>query len=98
MANETIYFNGFNKAKETQYSIKISGNVDKLIAELEKHKNEKGYINLELKKRKEPDQYGNTHYVVLDTWEPAKASTAPAKSAPQVANTSTDISDDNLPF
>ena len=27
-------------------------------------------IKLVLSQRKEPDQYGNTHYVTVDTWKP----------------------------
>lgn len=32
--------------------------------------NEKGYINLVIGKKKEPDQYGNTHNVWIDDWKP----------------------------
>ena len=31
--------------------------------------NEKGYINLNIQERKTPDNYGNTHYVIVDTWK-----------------------------
>jgi hypothetical protein len=93
MAQNTTYFNGFNKVKKGQYSIKISGNTDKLIEEINKHRNSKGYINLELKERKEPDQYGNTHFIVLDTWEPNK-------QQPVKKQFIEDVEDDgsNLPF
>lgn len=56
--------------KESKYGIKLSGKADKVIEEIRKHTNEKGYINLEILKRKEPGKYGETHYVKVDTWEP----------------------------
>ena len=68
MAN-TIYFNGFS-AKKSKYGIKLSGKVDRIIEELNKHKNDKGYINLELTERREVGKYGETHSVKVDTWEP----------------------------
>jgi hypothetical protein len=33
--------------------------------------NAKGYVNLNMNKRKEPSQYGQTHSLVIDTWEPS---------------------------
>lgn len=70
---ETIYFNGFS-AKRSKYGIKISGKVEKIIEELQKHVNSKGYINLDITERREADKYGNTHSVKVDTWEPKTAS------------------------
>jgi hypothetical protein len=32
--------------------------------------NEKGYVNLNMNKRREPSQYGQTHSLVIDTWQP----------------------------
>ena len=32
--------------------------------------NDKGYINLVVSERREPDKYGNTHSVSIDTWKP----------------------------
>lgn len=34
------------------------------------HKNEKGYVNLIIRERKEPGTYGDTHAVYLDDWKP----------------------------
>lgn len=31
--------------------------------------NEKGYVNLNRLPKKETDKYGNTHYMVIDTYE-----------------------------
>ena len=38
--------------KESKYGIKLSGNANKVIEEIKKHTNEKGYFNFELLKRK----------------------------------------------
>ena len=32
--------------------------------------NEKGYVNLNRISKKETDKYGNTHYLVIDEWQP----------------------------
>ena len=49
---------------------KISFNADKMIAFITAHKNAKGYVNLEMRKRREVGKFGDTHSVTLDTWEP----------------------------
>jgi len=33
--------------------------------------NAKGYVNLNMNKRKQPSQYGQTHSLVIDTWQPS---------------------------
>lgn len=71
MATETIYVNGVY-CKKKNYGIGISGKASDLIAEIQKHTNSKGFIRLELKERKEADKNGNTHYLVVDTWEPTQ--------------------------
>jgi hypothetical protein len=87
MSNK-IYFKGFGKIKKSNYGIKIQGSAEKLIAAINECKNEKGYINLELKERREADQYGNTHYIEVDTWQPGAA----AQAQPQ------EEGEDSLPF
>ncbi len=44
----------------------ISVNVEKL----SQYANEKGYVNMTMSKRKEPGQYGDTHYFTLNEWSP----------------------------
>jgi hypothetical protein len=90
MANEKIYFKGFGKIKKSNYGIKIQGSAEKLIAAINECKNEKGYVNLELKERREADQYGNTHYIEVDTWQPS----ASANTQEQPTSNSSD----SLPF
>jgi hypothetical protein len=46
-------------------------NVSVNVAELQKFANEKWYAKLTMQKKKEPDQYGNTHSVMENTWKPA---------------------------
>lgn len=85
MSNK-IYFKGFGKIKKSNYGIKIQGSAEKLIAAINECKNEKGYVNLEIKERRETDQYGNTHYIEVDTWQPNST------AQPQ------ELGNDNLPF
>jgi len=61
------------KAKESQYGIKLSFKSEELIQQIKDNTNEKGYINLELKKRKDADKYGNTHYLEVDTYKKEEA-------------------------
>ena len=35
------------------------------------HTNERGYLNLNISKRNEVGQYGDTHSISLDTWKKA---------------------------
>ena len=37
-----------------------------------KHTNERGYVNLVIAERREVGQYGDTHSVYLDTYEPKR--------------------------
>lgn len=82
--------------KESKFSIKLSGNAEKVIAEIQKHTNEKGYFNFELCKRKEPGKYGETHYVKVDEWKPTpKATVSDAASEVKVKSNEPD---GDLPF
>jgi hypothetical protein len=40
------------------------------IEKLQAFANEKGYVNMTMSKRKEPGQYGDTHYFTLNEWSP----------------------------
>ena len=44
------------------------------IEKLQQYANEKGYVNVTMSKRKEPGQYGDTHYFTLNEWNPDGAS------------------------
>ena len=77
--SEKIYIKTV-KAKESQYGVKLAFNAEELIAQIKEHKNDKGYINLELKKRKDADKFGNTHYLEVDTYKPESKEAATKKS------------------
>lgn len=50
--------------------IKLGIHAETVAAFLLEHKNEKGYVNINICKRKAASQFGDTHYAVLDTWKP----------------------------
>lgn len=51
-------------------SLSVSFNADELKAILAKHTNSRGYLNLKISKRRDVGKFGETHAVVVDTWEP----------------------------
>lgn len=57
-------------AKASQYGIRIGVKVEDLLAFANQHKTQSGYLNLEVKQRREVGQYGDTHSVTLDTFTP----------------------------
>lgn len=66
-----IYINGV-KLKKTQYGLKFSGKTEDFIKQLKQHTGDKGYFNLEIKERRDPGKYGDTHYLVVDEWKPTE--------------------------
>ena len=87
--SDTIYVpKSSAKARQTPIGevIRLSFNVDELVAFVRQHVNAKGYVNFEVTKRREPGTYGDTHGVTLDTWQPTKREAGPADS------------DDSIPF
>ena len=48
---------------------------------MEKNKNDGGWINIDIQKRKEADKYGNTHYGLLNTWKPEPRAQTQAQEA-----------------
>lgn len=55
--------------KETKFGLKVSAPINELIAELQEIASN-GWVNLEIKKRKEPSKKGATHYMQVDEWKP----------------------------
>lgn len=76
-------------ANGTWSKVRIGLHAETLIAFVKQHANAAGYINFELKEKREPDQYGNTHSLSLDTWQPKAAgertATQPAAKAQEPA-------------
>lgn len=70
----------------------ISFNVEKL----QQYANEKGYVNVVMSKRKEPGQYGETHYFTLNEWNPENSQNTSKPS--QNKSTWEDISIEDIPF
>jgi len=67
------------------------------IEKLSEYANEKGYVNMTMSKRREPGQYGDTHYFTLNDWKPEGDSNS-AGSAPATGQSGDDISVEDLPF
>ena len=66
-----------SSAKEIQFRdggslIKLAFQVDALIEFLQRHRNEKGFVNINCTKRMKPGTYGDTHCLWLDTWKPTR--------------------------
>ncbi len=65
--------------------LKLGIKVDEFIVFLQKHKNEKGRVNLIVsKKRSQVEEGKSTHYSYLDTWQPKGQSPAPAQTTKTV--------------
>jgi hypothetical protein len=63
-------------------------------------KNGKKYINLNINRKKEPDQYGKDLSVQVDTWKPTPQGTVPAAMAhdPKPKYVAPQDEEDSLPF
>ena len=66
----------------------VSIQVENFCNQMKQLQNEKGYVYLEMKQRREPDDKGNTHYLCLSTFKPGeKNESAPAQQQSQQART-----------
>ena len=57
--------------------INIGVKADDLIAFAKTHANARGYVNLTVSPRRTAGQYGDTHSVALDDWQPTTDTGAP---------------------
>lgn len=108
--SETIYVpKSSAKAKETSFGevFKLGFHVDTFIEFAQEHKNEGGYINLDMVPRREVGERGDTHSLKLDNWKPdnvksggAKAKPAAAKSAakPKAKPPADEAAEEDIPF
>jgi hypothetical protein len=97
--SEKIYIGGAKEKvwEDGNSSFSISFG-EKDLALLLANKNEKGYVNLKMTKRREPSQYGQTHSIVVDDWKPSNAGQSAPVQGTQVSNTP-DFDDPNsIPF
>ena len=63
--------------------------------------NEKGYINLNRVAKKETDKYGNTHYLVIDEWQPQETKVERKTAADNIKPKENKVEqtfNDDLPF
>ena len=60
-------FGAFHKISFSQQDLEL----------LMQNLNEKGYVNLAMNRRREPSQYGQTHSLVIDTWQPQQMPQVP---------------------
>ena len=77
MSNEKIYVGG---AKEKNGNFGVFHSISFSAQDLEVLKqnlNSKGYVNLNMNQRRTPSQYGQTHSLTIDTWEPQGGGGAP---------------------
>lgn len=65
------------------------------LEKLQQYANEKGYVNMTMSKRREPGQYGDTHYFTLNDWKPEWGSTSTWNNN---SSANDDISVEDLPF
>ena len=78
MSNEKpTYINGifvteYNKNPEFPPIFNVAIQLQKFTDELARHADENGKVRVKIKKRREPGKYGDTHFVVLDTWKPSR--------------------------
>ena len=77
-------------AKASKFGVKLSFNADALIEQIKQHTNSKGYFNFEILQRKEIGKFGDTHSLVVDTWEPTQQSQSAPVNLPDP--------DSELPF
>ena len=86
MSQDTI-FCGSGKAIQTQYGELLKLSIGpKDLETITQNVNEKWWINLVVKKRKEVGKYGETHSICVDTWKPEKqdqVAEAPADGWPE---------------
>jgi hypothetical protein len=94
--SDKVYLNGLIiKGRSNQFGeeeLKVSVKVEDLMKELQQHQ-ERGWVNLEIRKKKQPSDKGVSHYTVLDTWKP----NGQAPAMPQ-SNDFPAVEDNDLPF
>ena len=93
-----------SSAKEVQFRnggsiLKVGLHVESMIAFLQTHRNEQGYVNIGISRRREVGSHGDTHCVWLDTWKPdmnkmrsaAGAAPNPVDSHPKQSDDGDDV-------
>lgn len=88
----TIYVPGSAKARQAPFGevLRVSFPVQKMVTFLQSHANAKGYVNIEVVRRETVGQFGDTHSMKLDTWEP--------QARPDATGDSRPLSAEEIPF
>ena len=83
MSNQEKIYVGGAKEKTGNYGVfhSISFSAQD-VATLQANLNAKGYVNLNMNQRQSPSQYGQTHSLVIDTWQPTPQGQAPQQQPP----------------
>lgn len=85
MSNEKQYVGG---AKEMSGNYGVFHKISFSAQDLETMKanlNAKGYVNLAMNQRQQPSPYGQTHSLVIDTWQPPAQNQQPQQFQQPVA-------------
>jgi len=80
--------------------MKLSIPIDTFIEELKQHATN-GWINIDIKRRRQSDEKGRTHYAQLNTWKPKERTEnySPNKETDKViAKFEKEISTEDIPF
>lgn len=88
--SEKTYINGVF-IKESKYGLKVSIKAETFCEQIKSLANDKGYVNIEIKKRKELDKNNNTHYAELDTWKPELKTETQKEPSQEQVNKETDL-------
>ncbi|MCB9806389.1 hypothetical protein H6768_00485 [Candidatus Peribacteria bacterium] len=83
------YIGGSAKAVSTQYGEIL--NLSLKLADMQDIVNEKGYVNMTVMKRKEPGQYGDTHYVVENDYQKNRDANGGAPTGPSTKAAEMDV-------
>lgn len=88
---EGFYFDRNDNAPDFVIG-RVSVNVDAAIPFLKEHANDRGYVNLQVKRSK-----AGKPYMELDTWQPNQGSQQKAAQVAAAPTTSSELNDD-IPF
>lgn len=83
------YIGGSAKAVSTQYGEIL--NLSLKLEDMQAIANEKGYVNMTVLKRKEPGQYGDTHYVVENDYQKNRDANGGAPAGPSTKSVADDV-------
>lgn len=108
MSDKIYVGNGKVKSFDWGSVLNATLDLDALVLQYGAHgfANQKGdrKIKVTVMKRKEPDDYGNTHYITLDTWHPdnykrpQSVKLVEGEEIPEAPKSGYDYSDEDIPF